>query len=703
MTSPTSGGLLPEAVSRVGGIVLDLIGENGRRIVSQVRASNLFVGNFSTGEPADFRGNPGTIGVRSGFSSAVVDALGGSIAELSVRLTLEDGDTGPGDFDRDDNTLLLNGITVGRFDQVTTVETNSSGTAILSQNPDGGFRNDLVDTGFFHVTDPETLQLIYESIRDNGVAAFQLLDVDPFDNFFDFTVGIDSGLIDVELPPEPQNQPPRIRSIQVQTPVVEGTPSRVIVVASDPDPDDQLTFDFSLEGNGRLEPSDVPGEAWLTVPQSGDVRLTVRVEDPLGAFDEAEQVIVVSNAPPSVTIAADQDAIEGTDVSFSLGAFDDPSPQDRWSVEVDWGDGSPVETFDLDRPGRLPDRSHRYLQDGQYEITVRVNDGSNEAVATARVLVRNAPPRLRQIVIPDRATQGSPIELTAEFSDPGPLDPLTVEIDWGTGSPIRSVLPPGSTSLSTTFQYDRIGTFVVTVTLTDDQQEAPVLGLPVTVAAPDPPRLPSFRFDPEPVFEPQSPNEALAEALLPARSIDPEVPALGRAPGDPGGPPPAIPPGLAAPIAILVGQDAPDLNSRSVAPPVAEASAPMNNAEETNTVPAAPSAPSSSEVASAEAETQGDAAIGSEQIVSAEQSSSSTDADSDSTIASVSVGMASAEEDASAASAASSTAAADDPGADSGSKAMRATVLIVAALTVRRGGTRIRKSLRASSVGSARR
>jgi hypothetical protein len=78
-------------------------------------------------------------------------------------------------------------------------------------------------------------------------------------------------------------------------------------------------------------------------------------------------------------------------------------------------------------------------------------------------------------------------------------------------------------------------------------------------------------------------------------------------------------------------------------------------------------------------------------------------AEPDATMAAVAVAPASADAAPPEASdAASATGAADDPDADPGSKAVRATVLIVAALTVRRGGSRIRKSLRASSVRSAR-
>jgi hypothetical protein len=138
VTSPTTRGPLPAGVTPVGGIVLDLVGVNGRRVVSQVAASSLFVGRFDEGTPAEFRGNPGTIGVRLGFTPTVMAALGGGLAEAAIRLTIHDGDSATGDFDFGDTILLLNGVPVGDFSDVATEETTADGQTVLSTNPAGG-------------------------------------------------------------------------------------------------------------------------------------------------------------------------------------------------------------------------------------------------------------------------------------------------------------------------------------------------------------------------------------------------------------------------------------------------------------------------------------------------------------------------------------------------------------------------------------
>ena len=195
--SPTSAGLLPETVSEVGGIVLDLIGNNGVRVVSQLEASALFKGYFNDGTPSLYHGNPGAIGIQTGFSADIISALGGGIQEAAVRITLYDGDTASGDFDVNANLLLLNGNLFGGFSNVNTEATDALGDSTGGSFSGGGFRDSLLDTGFFYNDNAAALESIYDSIVGAGQIAFQLYDYTPYDNYFDFTQGLDGSLIDV--------------------------------------------------------------------------------------------------------------------------------------------------------------------------------------------------------------------------------------------------------------------------------------------------------------------------------------------------------------------------------------------------------------------------------------------------------------------------------------------------------------------------
>lgn len=191
LESPTSAGTLPAGVTEIGGIVSDLVGLNGTRVVSQLSASSLFEGFFSV--------SPGDIGTQSGFDSSVTAQLGGGIASASFRVTVLDGDTSAGEFDFNQNDFFVNGLNFGDFSDVSTRTTNSVGNDIGSSHT--GFSDNGLDTGFFFSNDSSLLSSLYTSLLGSESLLFQLADEDPDDNFFDFTAGIDGGLINIGTGP----------------------------------------------------------------------------------------------------------------------------------------------------------------------------------------------------------------------------------------------------------------------------------------------------------------------------------------------------------------------------------------------------------------------------------------------------------------------------------------------------------------------
>src|SRR5262249_50079715 len=323
MTSPTSKGELPAGVTAAGGIVLDLVGVNGRRVVSEVPASSLFRGTFDNGSPPAFRGNPGTIGIQEGFTPAVLAALGGGLSEVAVRLTVFDGDTAAKNFDFDDNTLLLNGFTLGDFSDIATQETSQNGQTVLSSNPGGGFRNEKLDTGFFHSTDPGFLAPFFARLTSTGTLTYQLRDVDPFDNFFDFTQGLDGGLVDVGRPPAPVNAPPIISSVTNDGPVTKGSAVRVTVTATDPDGTGRLlTYEFDFDNDGTFEVSNTTGIVQGVLKGDGPFVVKVRVVDADGGEATADTTVEVRNPPlPEPVVAPSNEPTTTT-----LAANPNPSP-----------------------------------------------------------------------------------------------------------------------------------------------------------------------------------------------------------------------------------------------------------------------------------------------------------------------------------------------------------------------------------------
>ena len=196
-TSPTGFDVTSVGASTVGGVVMDMVGTNNSHVVSQLPASGLFIGFADTGSPASYRGNPFTIGIQSGFNSSVMNQLGGGLQRLAVRFTLYDGDSAAGNFDYNDLTLRLNGYNSGNWSAVNAQNTDGSGNAGAYGLSGGGFRDNILDTGWFDITNATTLGDIYNSLVSTQTMAFTTFDVDPYDNYYDFTQGLDASLINV--------------------------------------------------------------------------------------------------------------------------------------------------------------------------------------------------------------------------------------------------------------------------------------------------------------------------------------------------------------------------------------------------------------------------------------------------------------------------------------------------------------------------
>ncbi|MBL8573225.1 MAG: PEPxxWA-CTERM sorting domain-containing protein [Hyphomicrobiaceae bacterium] len=193
-TSPT-GGALPAAVTEIGGVVMDLKGLNGVRVVTQAAASSLFVGYAPS--------NPFSFGAQGGFTPAVLGALGGGLSAASIRITLFDGDTASGNFDFNNNTFhvgssFASAANFGNWSVVNTENTSSNGLTVF--NTDVGFRNQDLSTGFFQTANAATLATLFGELQ-TGSVKFWINDVDPYDNYYDFTQGVDGGLINVGTGP----------------------------------------------------------------------------------------------------------------------------------------------------------------------------------------------------------------------------------------------------------------------------------------------------------------------------------------------------------------------------------------------------------------------------------------------------------------------------------------------------------------------
>ncbi len=159
----------------------------------------------------------------------------------------------------------------------------------------------------------------------------------------------------------------------------------------------------------------------------GDLTVTIQVEDKDGDLsNEVTRTVRVRNVDPEVSLSLEQETILENETAVLTIDIVDPGILDTFEVEVDWGDGSEVETFSVDshrwlstedNQDEVPDgvstdlvddlpvisvvRTHQYLDDdptgqpwGDYVIEVHVeDDDTGEGDDDITIRVENTDPR----------------------------------------------------------------------------------------------------------------------------------------------------------------------------------------------------------------------------------------------------------------------------------------------------------------------
>jgi hypothetical protein len=164
------------------------------------------------------------------------------------------------------------------------------------------------------------------------------------------------------------------------------------------------------------------------------------------------------------------------------GTITDPDPHDSFTLVVNWGDGTPAQTYTFP-PGSNGLRvsvSHRYKDEGSYTIALSWTDPTGPAnQATLAVTVTEVAP-LVQAGGDVTLTQDGVLDRTGSFTDPG-ADTWTATVDYGDGTGPQPLTLRDQQFLLQ-HQYRHPGRYHVVVTVADDAGTAGSDTFTVTVS-----------------------------------------------------------------------------------------------------------------------------------------------------------------------------------------------------------------------------
>jgi len=200
-----------------------------------------------------------------------------------------------------------------------------------------------------------------------------------------------------------------------------------------------------------------------TYPATGTDTVWVTVTDKNGGAGSGRLTVTVTatvNQPPTAVPSGPFTGTEGTATSFDGSRSSDPDG-DALTYAWSFGDGT---------TGTGVKPSHAYLDNGNYTVTLTVTDsrGAASSPVTTSATIANVAPAVNAGAN-QTATVGSPITVSATFSDPGVSDaPWAYAFDWGDGSPRTTGSTTSRTApVSATHTYTKVGTYTLRITVTD--------------------------------------------------------------------------------------------------------------------------------------------------------------------------------------------------------------------------------------------
>lgn len=198
----------------------------------------------------------------------------------------------------------------------------------------------------------------------------------------------------------------------------------------------------------------------------GTYTVVVVATDDDGGFNSTIGSISIQNTAPLLGLVDPVFGDEGAVVTATAPAGD--AGDDALTWLFDWGDGSSTST-DTDSA------THTYAEDGEYLVTVVVTDDVGaETSQTTPAIITNVAPQILSVDLPESASEGEVVTVSASASDVGVEDTFVYRWDFGDGEVAYGDTLDHAWALA--------GDYLVVLTVTDDDGGATTTSQIVRVA-----------------------------------------------------------------------------------------------------------------------------------------------------------------------------------------------------------------------------
>jgi hypothetical protein len=226
-----------------------------------------------------------------------------------------------------------------------------------------------------------------------------------------------------------------------------------------------------------------------------DISATL-IDDDKGVISKSTRIIVFNVSPMLNNVGASASVAENG-VAIVFGNIIDPGTLDTFTLEVDWDDGTPRETFTYAAGTTTFLEHHQYLDDNPtgtpqdtrtIGLVLNDDDGGPPDMVLVDCVVRNVAPKLENVQVTSPVDENGNVTLTGDIVDPGTADTFTVQVDWGDGTEVETFENGNRRTFRHTHRYPHglpgasSGKYSLVVTVTDDDTGQGFAAPEVTVA-----------------------------------------------------------------------------------------------------------------------------------------------------------------------------------------------------------------------------
>ena len=266
--------------------------------------------------------------------------------------------------------------------------------------------------------------------------------------------------------------------------------------------DSEFSPSFSPDGNKIVFSTFVnDSEIWV-MDANGQNRKNI-TNSP--AASEGDASWGPANSDPVLTDLEITPSIDEGSFATVKGKISDDNDGDSFKLAISWSPNMPTTLVELPAGTRTFEYSTKYTDDrpdntssDTYPVKVTVDDHRfGKGTAETQITVNNVDPILVGFAItPATVVLGQTVKLSGTVEDPGYIsdqadEALRVSIDWGDGySEIMDLFMPGPINPPMR-KYAAVGTYHVTVKVTDNDLGETVQMFDVVVSPPPPPDAPT--------------------------------------------------------------------------------------------------------------------------------------------------------------------------------------------------------------------